>query len=214
MALALVRGQVTRLRPPRALLVDFPLGRPLGRPGDPALQRRVLDAAFELLKRPSGPVLEEFGEHLDDAADQPLACPVPPRVDLGLPAAVDEARGLRSAYERTVAVHGGTTTLAAVEAADIPNAIAALVRVAEGTPWKEAGLPANPIQTVLAVRAYYEEAALALVEHVPEARSSESWFFQQTETGRIVMRARRQMRDSGAPQPLWYYMAPATQPFE
>ena len=48
-ALSIIRGQVETTRPPRALHCEFPLGRPLGRPGDPALQRRVIDAAFALL---------------------------------------------------------------------------------------------------------------------------------------------------------------------
>ena len=47
-ALSIIRGQVETTRPPRALHCEFPLGRPLGRPGDPALQRRVIDAAFAL----------------------------------------------------------------------------------------------------------------------------------------------------------------------
>lgn len=37
-----------RIRPPRALAVPFPLGYPLGRPDDPELQRRVLEALLAL----------------------------------------------------------------------------------------------------------------------------------------------------------------------
>lgn len=213
MALASVRGQVMRLHPPRALLVHFPLGRPLGRPHDADLQRNVLDAAFALLRRPSGPVLEEYPERIEDAAEEPLSCPVPPRLDPAAPPAVEEARGLRPAYERALAAHGGRTLLGRVIDVDqVPAAVGALVRIAAGTPWKEAGLPGDPIQTVLDVRAYFEEAALSLAGHVPAARSAESWFYRRTETGRVVMGAREQMRRAGAPRPLWYYMAPATQP--
>lgn len=39
---------------PRALVVPFALGFPLGRPRDPALQTRILAAAFALLED-SGP---------------------------------------------------------------------------------------------------------------------------------------------------------------
>jgi len=42
---------VERSHPPRALHCEFPLGRPLGRPGDAAFQRRVLVAALRLLER-------------------------------------------------------------------------------------------------------------------------------------------------------------------
>lgn len=211
-ALAAVRGQVERLRPPRALYAEFPLGRPLGRPGDAAFQRRVLDAAFALLERPSGPVLETFPEAIADEADQPAACPLPPRLDPSVPAAVDEARALLPAYRRAVAASRGRTVVGRVVAADrVPDALAALTRIAEGTPSRDAGLPADPTQTVMDVRAYYEEAALGLSDHVPAARSAETWFYHHTEAGRVVMAARRAIEDAGAPRPVWFYMAPATQ---
>src|SRR5258708_25479843 len=78
-ALWLVRGQIEHTHPPRALHCEFPLGRPLGRPSDPAVQHRVLRAAFALLERPAGPVLEDFPEAIVDEADQPLTFPLPPR---------------------------------------------------------------------------------------------------------------------------------------
>ena len=49
--IGLVPQHVDRMRPPRALLVPFELGRPLGAPGDPAFQHRVLDAALQLAQR-------------------------------------------------------------------------------------------------------------------------------------------------------------------
>ncbi len=61
-ALALLREIVERVRPPRALFVPFPLGFPLGRPDDPELQRRVIEAALALLDDPeaSPPLLRDF----------------------------------------------------------------------------------------------------------------------------------------------------------
>jgi hypothetical protein len=54
--------EVTRkVRPPRALAVPWPLGFPLGEPGEPELQRRVLGALLALLPRRDVPVLELFG---------------------------------------------------------------------------------------------------------------------------------------------------------
>jgi hypothetical protein len=41
----------------RALAVPFPLGHPLGEPGNPALQRRLLEALLELVGRTDVPVL-------------------------------------------------------------------------------------------------------------------------------------------------------------
>ena len=49
-AIALVRPQAERTRPPRALWVPFELGRPFGPPNDPAFQKQVILAALRLLE--------------------------------------------------------------------------------------------------------------------------------------------------------------------
>ncbi|MGF1454876.1 MAG: TauD/TfdA family dioxygenase [Alphaproteobacteria bacterium] len=75
--IALVRENAEALRPPRLLWVSFPIGLPLGRPGDPAFQHRVIHNALDLLRRPSGPVLEDHPEDLPEIpADRVPACPV------------------------------------------------------------------------------------------------------------------------------------------
>ena len=50
-AIGSIRGQIYGTAPPRGLFCDFPLGRPLGVPGDPAFQRRVIERAFGMLER-------------------------------------------------------------------------------------------------------------------------------------------------------------------
>ena len=75
--ISLVREHTEAMAPPRALWVPFPLGRPLGVPGDPAFQHRVIAAALALLDRPKGPVLEDFPEPApEDDASEPWSCPV------------------------------------------------------------------------------------------------------------------------------------------
>ena len=60
-ALAAVRAQAEKTRPPRALWTAAPLGRPVGEPDDKAFQLRVLRHALGMLERPDGPViLEDF----------------------------------------------------------------------------------------------------------------------------------------------------------
>ncbi len=49
-AIQLLREVAQRVRPPRALFVPFPHGYPLGAPGEPALQHRVLEAALGMLE--------------------------------------------------------------------------------------------------------------------------------------------------------------------
>ena len=56
-----VSEEMTRkAKPPRVLLVPFPFGYPLGKPNDPAFQRRVILESFDLLPRSDLPVLETF----------------------------------------------------------------------------------------------------------------------------------------------------------
>jgi len=210
-ALASVRGQAERMKAPRALYCEFPLGRPLGAPGDVALQHRVLAAAFRLLATPADqvPLLQTFPEVVEDASAEPLACALPPRLDTGSPPAVEEARGLLSAYQRAVTAAGGRTSVGKVfRPEQVPDGVAAFVKVAAGQPWEEAGPPVDPLAAASDIRAYYEEAALALAGHVPLARQAESWFYDHTETGGVMTAARDAMKAAGVPQAVWSFLLP------
>ncbi len=208
-ALGSQRSQIERTAPPRGLFCDFPLGRPLGRPGDPDFQHRVLEHAFGLVERATQQVVETFPEAIVDDGTSAVSCPIPPRHDPSLPPAVDEARGLRPAYERAVARFGDRIGAQRVVPTDaIPDAVAAFVRVAQGTPWKEAGIPGVPARVAQDIRGYYETAALALVEHTPAAWETTRWFLHHTEAGRAVTGARAAMRDAGEKQPIWFYLVP------
>ena len=50
-SITLLREVSERVRPPRVLVVDRPLGYPLGEPGNAALQKQIILAALELLSR-------------------------------------------------------------------------------------------------------------------------------------------------------------------
>lgn len=210
-ALVSNREQAVRAHPPRALYCDFPLGRPLGRPGDAAFQRRVLSAAFALLDAPATPVLADFAEAIHDRADEPLACPLPPRHDPRLHPAIDEARGLRAAWERTRARFGGTQVGRVVGADGIEGALAALVRIAEGAPPSQAGLPGDLPALLMDVRCYYEEAALALSPGVPEARTAESWLYRRTETGTLIRAVYAKLAQADPPSQGLFYVLPLSQ---
>lgn len=211
MQLASIRSYVERMRPPRALYCEFPLGRPLGRPGDVAFQRRVLEAALTLTSRPQGPVLEDFPERIEDESAAPLVCALPPRYDSALPAAVDEALGLRAAYERQFGRSGRTNVGHAVDADRLPEAITAIVRIADGTPLEQADLPGSLPALGLDIRAYYEEAAIALSDHTPGARQAETWFYKETEAGAALKRAQQVLRQTGASEATWRFLIPSTQ---
>ncbi len=95
-----------------------------------------------------------------------------------------------------------------VAADDIPAAIDAFVRIAEGTSWKEAGIPGLPMRVSQDIRGYYETAALAMVDHAPPAWAGARWFFDETEAGKVLTAARAEMERQEAPHPMWFYLTP------
>ena len=207
--LSSVREMAVKVAPPRTLHGEFPLGRPLGRPNDPEFQHDVLRRALALLEAPSGPVLVDHPEVIE-ADDQPVACALPARFDPTLPPAVDEARGLRKAYDRALARRGVSSVGRVVDADGVPHALAVLHAIANGEDWKAAGIPGgNTIAVCHDIRTYYEEAALELVDGPPPGgRAMEDWFFDRTEAGATVLAARAAIRDAGGKFPIWFYMTP------
>ncbi len=208
MALGSVRKQIESIAPPRGLLCDFPLGRPLGKPGDAEFQHRVLAHAFSLLDA-KGPVLEVFAEAIEEEISAGLVCPLPARSNTDLHPAIDEVRGLRQAYDRGIARYGNRAgTGRVINVDEIEGAVESLVKVSQGTPWKEAGIPGIPSRVAQDIRGYYETAALGLCEHSPSAWSGTNWFFDKTEGGKVLLAARNAMGESGTKRPIWFYMAP------
>jgi hypothetical protein len=211
LTLGSIRKQIESTAPPRGLFCDFPLGRPLGKPNDPDFQHRVLTHAFSLLQS-TEPVLEEFPEAIKEDTNEMLACPLPPRSNAELHPALDEIRGLRSAYNRAITQYGdrvGTGRTVSVE--DIEEELSAFIRVAEGTPWGEAGLPGFPSRVAQDIRAFYEMAALGLSDHVPSAWSGARWFYNSTEGGKVILAARTALKEAGEQEFVWRYLAPVDQ---
>lgn len=100
--------------------MPFELGRPFGAPAAPDFQRRVLQAALELLQRSDGPVLVDFpdappADNTADAAEEAWACPVnlaKPEADLSgseqlLAAVQSEIALMRPWYQESVRQAGG-----------------------------------------------------------------------------------------------------------
>ncbi|MDP7639371.1 MAG: hypothetical protein QGG73_06605 [Candidatus Hydrogenedentes bacterium] len=198
--ISIFRDHAERIHPPRALHCEFPLGRPLGVPNDAAFQRRVLDSALGLLAAKEGPVLEDFPNVIEDSASEPLSCTVPPRNDASLAPAIDEARGLRKAYNRALEQNGHTNVGRLADADGIEGLLESFVKVADGVNLKEAGFPLDDIMEASKdVMSYYEEAASALVDHVPAARAAESWFFEKTEGAALILAAKAKLKEAKWP---------------
>lgn len=58
-SISMLQEVTERVQPPRTLAVPYPLGYPLGAPGDKATQTQIILAALELLERRDLPVLEK-----------------------------------------------------------------------------------------------------------------------------------------------------------
>ena len=203
-----IREQLVNTAPPRGLFCDFPLGRPLGKPGDAAFQHRVLAHGFSLLER-SRPTLEDFPERVADQDSEVLVCALPPRYDSDVHPAVDEARGLRAAYDRAVAEHGERGAATRTLSPDaIPQALEAFIRISQGTPWKEARIPGIPARVAQDIRGYYETAALAIVDHTPAAWASARWYRDATKAGEVIRSAQLTMKNAGVRRDLWAFLLP------
>jgi hypothetical protein len=59
-SISLNRRITEKVKPPRALLVDFPLGHPMGNPLDQALQKKILVEALKQLR-----LIEKSGTIVD-----------------------------------------------------------------------------------------------------------------------------------------------------
>ena len=87
----------------------------LGKPSDPDFQHDVLRRAFALLDADHGPVLVDHPVTII-ADDTAVSCTLPPRFDPTLAPAVDEANGLRRAYDRSRQRRGVTSVGRVVDA--------------------------------------------------------------------------------------------------
>jgi hypothetical protein len=187
-AVGLIRRQIEKTRPPRALWVPFELGRPFGPPGDPAFQKRVILAALRLLERRDGPaIIADFAEDDPRQIPDPLWRPPPTAKPLG-----DEIALLDDAYRRSVAVRGRTT----VGLSNLPmTAVGAYVDAwlrGESPPSPVAGM-SPPLALRFAVddlKAYCLEAALGGGRR-PSNRQQTDWFWNQTAAGAAIMALRR-----------------------
>ena len=75
---SLIRPVTEAVKPPRALWVPFPLGRPLGPPNRPEIQLDVLQCTMALVDQATGPTLIDYPETADDTSinDAAWSCPV------------------------------------------------------------------------------------------------------------------------------------------
>ena len=203
-AIGLVRSHMEKTGGPRGLWVPFPLGRPLGEPGDPAFQKRVLRAALSLLEREAGAaVLEDFGLDAPGQAERagwspPFALPAPsepsePSEPAAWAAALRKEMALVQPWaERAQARFGRTTVGVSAQSPEAWPAYAASFLAGElpdpPTPLPSPGLALRFLADDL--KAYYMEAAQA-DGGAPSNNQINEWLFRKTLAGRFLIALRR-----------------------
>ena len=192
-----VREHLETIAPPRALWLDFPMGRPLGKPNDPGYQRGVIRAAFALFDAPSGPVLEDYPDVIP-VRDGRMGYALPPGLvysgdDVGDVAALlaeveAEVEGLRPAYEAAVAARGRSTVGASeLEIEGLASHIAAFVR-GERPKSPRRGLSPIPALKLVAedLQAYYTEARTHR-DGSDDFERLGKWFWEESKAGLLLL---------------------------
>ena len=177
------------MQPPRALWVPFPLGRPLGKPGDAAFQLDVIKTALKLLDRSEGPVLEDYPHDAPPVEAEDVAvCPV----SFGQDSADDdswksrlnrEISQLKPWYELSCRRRGGRTLVGIADQLPEQNIQTLAQHLDEDL------LPADIIwmkRAVEDIKAYYVEAMTAQPgDYDPQALQTQFW--QETSFGAAVL---------------------------
>ncbi len=194
-AIALIRPQAERTRPPRALFVPFELGRPFGPPSDKAFQKRIIRAALRLLEAEAGPVLlADFPD--DDPREAPDEAWRPPIDDID--DLEREIAALAAPYARSRAERGRTTLGLSGLAPEAAASYAAAWMRGRST----SNAPPSPVQDLSAVlclrfaiddlKAYALEAALAGGGR-PSSRQLGDWLWTRTATGTAIRELRQNL---------------------
>ena len=205
--ITMVREHTEKVKPPRALWVPYPYGRPLGAPDDVDLQLRVIRAALDLYGAADGPVLADFEDEtfdgdltLPQAADSPLSPD-------GARDAAFEVTTLRPYYEQWLAGHANRTGVgvSGIDQRRFRGAIRFLEAYARG---EDADMQERPESTsreqfmrwiVDDLKAFYLEARMA--QH-PHATTQEvyGWLWRQTALAGLLRDVRDRLKASNDPR--------------
>jgi hypothetical protein len=206
-SISLVREHTEKVKPPRALFVPFPFGHPLGAANDSELQTHVMRAAFRLLDRKTGPVLEDYPEDTYTGQDINLAqasSVSQPEISGDV---AFELTTLRPYYEQWVSAHAGRTAVGVtrVDQRRFRGFVRLLEAYAED---REIDVPERNREVPLAqfvrwvsddLKAFYLEARM---QQKPAASFQElnAWLWSETALSNLLRAVRDRMRAQGDPK--------------
>jgi hypothetical protein len=197
--ISLIRPHTEVIKPPRALWVPFQMGHPIGAPNDPAFQRKVMISLLDLLKAPSGPVLEDFPEDEPENDEiTALACPVnftrsvdkDEEGDALKTAFLREMTALRPWYDMALAKRKRTTIGAGnIEVEKLGDFIYAFLESTEPENPRDDIPLSNTLKLAIEdLKAYYIEGITAQPgQENASSQVLQNWFWDETVAGKVLL---------------------------
>ncbi len=209
---SLIKPITEAVRPPRALWVPFPLGRPLGPPNRPDIQLDVLRQTLGLVDQPTAPALIDYPDifYDDISPEEGWSCPVtfptvePKTESESLKAQLrTEAQLLRPWFDEGLRTRGRTTVGTSGKGADsIGEMLEILVTFSLDADMAIPDGYDHPMPRLLRyltadIRAFYSEAAISKPgARFPDPNDLEEWFFLETVAGDVIYQVRERLLSS------------------
>jgi hypothetical protein len=210
--MSLVRPVTENVKPSRALWVPFPFGRPLGPPNQPNVQLDVLRRTLALVDEPSGPIIVDYPDDLDEEQEDDTAWSCPVTFPASVPETESdalttqlqqEAQLLQPWFYEGLRQRGRTTVGTSGKTADsIGEMLGILARFATDGDMTVPDGYAHPMPQLLRyitddVRDFYNEAAISKPGAAfPAPLDLLEWFFLTTVAGDIFYQVRNRLRAS------------------
>ena len=210
--MSLVRPVTESVKPSRALWVPFPFGRPLGPPNQPNVQLDVLRRTLALVDEPSGPIIVDYPDNLDEEQEDDTAWSCPVTFPTSVPETESdalttqlqqEAQLLQPWFYEGLRQRGRTTVGTSGKTADsIGEMLGILARFATDGDMTVPDGYAHPMPQLLRyitddVRDFYNEAAISKPGAAfPAPLDLLEWFFLTTVAGDVFYQVRNRLRAS------------------
>lgn len=207
--ISLIRPVSEAVKPPRALWVPFPLGRPLGPPKRPEVQIDVLRQTLALVDQGAAPALLDYPDIIEDEAlgEEGWSCPVifpslePITESDSLKVQLrTEVQLLRPWFDEGRRSRGRTTVGISGKGPDsIDDMLQVLVDFSAGADITVPDIFAHPMPRLLRfltadIKAFYFEAVTAKPgAMLPDSDALEEWFFLETMAGDVFYQVREKL---------------------